>query len=39
MKNIAILSVVFEDTPGVNNNFINDFDLINMPNPGIPFVT
>lgn len=39
MKNIAILSVVFEDSPGVNNNFINDFDLINMPNPGIPQVS
>ena len=38
MKNIAILSVIFEDTPGMTNNFISDFDLTSIPNPGIKHV-
>ena len=38
MRNLAILSVIFEDTPGFSNNFIDDFDLMNVPNPGIPKV-
>lgn len=38
MRNIAILSFIFEDTPGHNSQEIMNWNLLNLPNPGIPQV-
>ena len=36
MKNAAILSFIIEDSPGENISELNNWDLLNLPNPGVP---
>ena len=36
MRNLAILSFIFESSPGSNNLAIGNWNLLNIPNPGIP---
>lgn len=38
MKNLAVLSFIVEDVPGGRNRFIDEFDVLNLPNPGVPHV-
>jgi hypothetical protein len=38
MKMMAILSFIYEDTPGSINTELSNWDLLNLPNPGIPRV-
>ena len=38
MKNQAVLSFIFENYPGKTNPSINEWNLLNLPNPGIPEV-
>lgn len=35
MRNLAILSFVYEDTPGSEVTEINNWDLLNIPNPEV----
>ena len=37
MKNSAILAFIVEDVPGYNIAELNNWDLLNVPNPGVPF--
>ena len=37
MKNSAILAFIVEDVPGANVLELNNWDLLNVPNPGVPF--
>jgi len=37
-RNQAVVSFLFEQTPGKTNNAISEWNLINLPNPGIPVV-
>ena len=36
MKNSAILAFIVEDVPGANVLELNNWDLLNVPNPGVP---
>jgi len=38
MKNRAILSMIYENTPGVIATEIGNWNLLNLPNPGVPHV-
>ena len=38
MKNMAILSIIFESQPGKNSLELTNWNLLNLPNPGIPAV-
>ena len=38
MKNRAILSMIYENTPGVIATEIGNWNLLNLPNPGMPIV-
>jgi carbonic anhydrase len=38
MKNMAILSIIFESQPGKNSLELTNWNLLNLPNPGIPSV-
>lgn len=37
-KNQAVVSFLFESTPGKSNEAISEWNLINLPNPGVPQV-
>jgi len=35
---MAILSIIYENIPGAVVNEIGNWDLLNLPNPGMPIV-
>jgi len=35
MKNQAVLSFIYEDVPGESVTEINNWDLLNLPSPGV----
>ena len=39
MKNGAVFSFIVEDTPGANVAELLNWDLLNVPNPGVPFAS
>lgn len=39
MRNGAILSFIIEDTPGYSVSELENWDLLNIPNPGVPNVS